>query len=305
MSRRRILMTITLRVVLGVMVGGAMDMRLPAIVEPQASQDAPGPNVGPVITTLLALHNQHRAEANLPPLTINARLTEAAQIHAQYMAEHNQATHQGRHGTAPAQRVEQQGYPAMQVAENIASGQDTPEAVMQSWIQSPPHRQNIVGHFSDIGAARATSADGTSYWCVVFGLPRPTLDPSQATARLVTLLNQQRVDAGLSPLQVELRLAEAAQVQARTMAARNALQHQKSDSAAPLEQLQQVGYRYRKFSQGTLVGAPTPEAVVQGLLDNATHKQHVLGDFTEVGVGYAAAADGTPYWSLFFGMPQR
>jgi uncharacterized protein YkwD len=138
----------------------------------QTSLAANEPVVPPVLTTLIQLHNQHRHQAGLGPLTMHTRLMQTAQIQAQYMAEHAKTTHQGANGTTPAQRVKQQGYDYVKVAENVAVGPETPAAVLRSWIHSPPHRQNILGPFSDIGVARATGVDGRPYWCVVFGVPR-------------------------------------------------------------------------------------------------------------------------------------
>jgi uncharacterized protein YkwD len=291
-------------VVLAVM-GGAMCAVCPAVAWAQTPQTANAPEVEPVLASLMALHNQERSRAGLPALTMDAKLMQAAQIQAQYMARSNQATHQGPDGTTPAQRVQQQGYHAMRVAENVADGQATAEAVLQAWLHSPPHRQNILGPFAEIGAARATSADGVPYWCVVFGLPLPTLDPGSATAEVVTLLNQQRTTAGLSPLETHPQLTGVAQAQARAMAEGNAPQGQKSAAGPALEQLQQAGYRYRKISQGAVSGAPTPTAVVQELMNNPASKERLLGDFTQVGVGYATAADSTPHWNILFGLPQR
>jgi uncharacterized protein YkwD len=228
---------------------------------------------------------------------------QAAQIQAQYMAEHAKTTHQGPDGTTPAQRVIQQGYDYVEVAENVAGGPETPAAVLQGWMHSPPHRQNILGPFSDIGAARATGANGYSYWCVVFGAPLPMLDPHQATATVIRLLNQQRSAARLPPLQEASTLTEAAQAQAQAIAAHTTLQGQQ-DAENLLQQLRQAGYPYRKLSLGTISGVPTPQAVVQDFMAQPTHKNQLLGDFTQVGVGYATAADGTPYWSILFAVPR-
>jgi uncharacterized protein YkwD len=234
---------------------------------------------------------------------MHIRLMQAAQVQAQYMAERAKTTHDGPGGTTPAQRVKQQGYDYVQVAENVASGPETPEAVLQGWMHSPPHRQNILGPFHAIGAARALDTDGRPYWCVVFGAPLPRLDLPQATATVVRLLNQQRSAASLPPLQETSMLVEAAQAQAQAMAKRAAVQRQQSAENLR-QQLQQAGYPYRRISQGTISGAPTPQAVVQAFLAQPTYKNQVLGDFTQIGVGYATATDGTPYWSILFGMPQ-
>src|SRR5688572_6659692 len=145
------LLTLVRRLVVLALVGAAA----PAQVFPAAH----APAIQPVLATLVQLHNQERDRAGLPPLTMDTRLMQAAQIQAQYMAEHTRTTHAGPNGTTPAQRVKQQGYHYVQVAENVAGGAETPEAVLQGWMHSPPHRQNILGPFTDIGAARAIGAD--------------------------------------------------------------------------------------------------------------------------------------------------
>jgi len=70
-------------------------------------------------------------------------------------------------------RARQEGYHFKAVAENIAStsGQNSSVAtVMNMWMNSPGHRENILnGNYNQIGAAVARASDGTIYWCVVFG----------------------------------------------------------------------------------------------------------------------------------------
>jgi uncharacterized protein YkwD len=171
-------------------------------------------------------------------------------------------------------------------------------------MHSPPHRLNILGPFTEIGAAYAISADKRPYWCVVFAAPLPRLDADRAAATVVTLFNQQRSAASLPPLEVAPTLVKAAQKQAQALAEGTALQRQQGAETLLQQQLQQLGSRYHKVSQGSLSGVPTPQAVVQEFTHDATYKNQLLGDFTQVGVGYAVAEDGTPYWSILFGVPQ-
>jgi uncharacterized protein YkwD len=152
------------------MVSGALDAILPAAAPAQTTSATNEPEVQPVLATLIQLHNQQRDKVGLRPLTIDIRLMRAAQVQAQYMAEHAKITHAGPDGTTPAQRVKQQGYDHVELAENVAGGPETPEAVLQGWMHSPPHRQNILGPYTEVGAAHATGADGRPYWCVVFAL---------------------------------------------------------------------------------------------------------------------------------------
>lgn len=53
--------------------------------------------------------------------------------------------------------------------ENIAYGQSTPGAVMNSWLNSPGHRANILGsNYTQIGVGLAKNNKGVPYWTQMF-----------------------------------------------------------------------------------------------------------------------------------------
>jgi uncharacterized protein YkwD len=261
--------------------------------------------VNSVITDLVEVHNRERAQAGLSPLKIAPKLTEAAQLHANDMAQRGKLTHRGSNGTTPAQRVEQQGYLYRKTGENVAHGQPTPALVMQAWMHSPPHRRNILGNFTEIGAARILSKDGTPYWCVVFGLPIASLHPAQAAGTLVTLVNQKRTDAGMLPLKVNAKLQKTAQVMAQAMAKKDTLQHQKdNDAVGLLDRVKKAGYQAREVRQDLAAGQSTPQAVVQNLMGSKEAQKGMFGDFADLGTSYATAQDGTPYWCIIFATPR-
>lgn len=113
-----------------------------------------------------ALLNAARVQNGLPPLNANPKLAAAAATHAQDMARGGFFSHGGSNGSKPSDRVRAQGYSYCFVAENIAQGWQTPERVMQGWMESPGHRtNNLSSKASEYGAARA---DG-DYWVLVFG----------------------------------------------------------------------------------------------------------------------------------------
>jgi uncharacterized protein YkwD len=275
---------------------------LMTLVAVRGAQTSEALDISPVIATLIDAHNRVRQEHGLPPLQPQPQLMAAAREHARYMAESETTAHRGRGGSMPAQRVQQQGYTYITVAENVASGQSTSEKVLDAWMHSPPHRHNILGDFAEIGAARVIGGDQRPYWCVVFGTPMPNLDPQQATQTLVMLLNQKRAEADLAPLQAVSQLSMVAETQARDMAAHDALQPQTGSQLG--EQLAQVGYPYQQVSQAVASGSPTPEAVVAYLMESAPYRDRVLGAYTDVGVGYATADSGTPYWNIIFAVPR-
>jgi uncharacterized protein YkwD len=150
----------------------------------------PGPPSGPTpdptpdppqlpteLDALLALVNVARAEARscgstpyaaTHPLTLESRLTAAAQAHSVDMHTNAFMSHTGSDGSRLQDRVEREGYDWARLAENIASGYQSAASVMSAWLGSTGHCRNIMDpELSEIGLGLA----GTS-WTQVFGEPR-------------------------------------------------------------------------------------------------------------------------------------
>ena len=67
------------------------------------------------------------------------------------------------------QRIDDCGY-TDSAGENIAYGYRSPDEMMQGWLDSPGHRQNIEREsFTAIGVGVATNSSGITYWTQVFG----------------------------------------------------------------------------------------------------------------------------------------
>ena len=260
----------------------------------------------PVIAELVEAHNKERAKEGLSPLKSDPKLTQAALVHARDMAEHGKMAHEGSDGSTPAQRAERQGYRYVKTGENVAYGQETVESVMRSWMNSPHHKENILGDFSEIGAARVLDEKERPYWSVSFGTPIPRYEPAEAATELVRRMNQVRDAAGLPPLKVAPKLAEAAEAVARDAAGRNSIKKEDGDGGmSPQQEVEKRGYTYRQLGQSVSSGQPTPAALVRGLLSGPDAEKAILGDFADVGVGYAIAEKGTPYWCLLFASPPK
>ncbi len=120
---------------------------------------------------VIETHNRIRAEAKLPPFSVSPRLQAAAEAHAKDMAAQGKMAHTGSDGSTVGVRVKAQQYRYFRVGENIAHGRFTTPRLMKGWMDSPPHKRNILGSFSQIGVACAIAEDGKRYWCVTFGLP--------------------------------------------------------------------------------------------------------------------------------------
>jgi uncharacterized protein YkwD len=119
----------------------------------------PAPSASDLVTAL----NAERARAGLAPLREDPRLTKAAQAWADQMA----AAHRLWHGNLGTRLVDV--IPgALSEAEDIAAGQQNVRDVVSDWMESPPHRANILGDFNLVGCGQATSSTGAIFWCVDF-----------------------------------------------------------------------------------------------------------------------------------------
>ncbi|HZW31704.1 MAG TPA: CAP domain-containing protein [Isosphaeraceae bacterium] len=138
---------------------------------PPSRQDRDEPDLERLRVEVGAAHNRIRAAAKLPALETSERLQAAAQAHARDMAVRRKMIHQGSKGSRPIDRIKATGYPYRRAGENIAAGLFSVDQLMKGWMNSPPHKRNILGGFSQIGVGCAIDVDGKRYWCVTFGLP--------------------------------------------------------------------------------------------------------------------------------------
>ncbi|MEU6865133.1 sigma-70 family RNA polymerase sigma factor [Streptomyces sp. NPDC046876] len=132
---------------------------------PPAPAPAPQGDAGQVI----ALVNAERAKAGCGPLKEDSQLRAAAQGHSDDMAARNFFSHTNPDGADPGKRTTAAGYRWSTYGENIARGQQTPESVMDSWMNSSGHRANILNcSFKDIGVG-IHEGPGGPWWTQNFG----------------------------------------------------------------------------------------------------------------------------------------
>jgi uncharacterized protein YkwD len=247
------------------------------------------------LAALLAAHNRERAKQGRRPLELSAKLTHAATMHAGDMAKHQQLAHKGSDGSTVVERVKSQGYAYVRVGENVAEGQDTVEQVMKSWMDSPPHRENIMGDFAQMGGAYAEDSKSKRYWCVVFADPMPRLDPGEAAAGVVNQINLDRKARGRPALRIVPVLGKGAMAVCKAMAAKDTFKIDKGPFRILADQGVETRGRELKLSFG--VNVPTPEEAAKTLIGEEADQ---IDQFRDVGVGYAVAKNGTPYWCAVF-----
>lgn len=103
-------------------------------------------------------------------------LEDAARAHAEDMADANFFDHMGSNGLYVDNRAEAAGYLWLSVGENIAAGPDHTEEVMNDWLASEGHCNNIMSDsYTEVAVACATNTQSQygEYWVMVLATPLP------------------------------------------------------------------------------------------------------------------------------------
>jgi uncharacterized protein YkwD len=115
------------------------------------------------------------AYAAAPPLVWNAQLGVAAQAHSTDMALQNYFSHTSLDGRTFGTRAAAAGYAGGALAENIAAGQMSLDAALNTWLGSPLHCANLMNsRYVDVALACASRAGSNygMYWTLLSGALR-------------------------------------------------------------------------------------------------------------------------------------
>jgi uncharacterized protein YkwD len=149
---------------------------------PNASRRATQTSIPAMRAAVVCLINQERAAHGLPPLRANDRLDSSAQAWSNRMV----ATHSFTHGTNFAARISAAGFRWSSAGENIATGYVTPRQVVNGWMGSTGHCENILSPtYRDVGTGVNRRpiggyASGPATWTQDFALPMGKSAPSRS-----------------------------------------------------------------------------------------------------------------------------
>ena len=119
--------------------------------------------------TLLQSANRERAAQGLAPLKWSDTLAEAARQHALRMAQQNTLSHQLPGEPGLADRASRAGARFSILAENVAEGPSA-QSIHQQWMNSPPHRANLLDPQLDSVGIAVADRNGTLFAVEDFSL---------------------------------------------------------------------------------------------------------------------------------------
>ena len=147
---------------------------------------------------IIALTNIKRAENGLGPLTSSSKLSGAARAKSDDMLSKDYWAHFSPEGTTPWSFIRAAGYRYIFAGENLARDFGDAQSVVNAWMASPSHRNNILDkNFKEIGVAVADGRlQGREGVLVVQMLGASV---SQAPARSASLTKVENPQASASP----------------------------------------------------------------------------------------------------------
>lgn len=115
---------------------------------------------------------------------------------------------------------------------------------------------------------------------------------------VVRLVNEIRVQNGLTPLTYDWELSRVARYKSQDMWDNGYFSHTSPVYGSPFQMIKSFGISYRTAGENIAKGYTTPQAVVNGWMNSSGHRANILNaSFNRIGVGYVA--DGR-YWTQMF-----
>lgn len=147
--------------------------------------------------------NSVREERSLDPLAYSDSLGAVADYHSEDMADRDYFSHTSPDGETMTDRLDRFGLECRAAGENIlytSATDGSPEEVasrsVDQWMDSPGHRENILGDWTEEGIGAAITADGVLYLTQNFGTgcedtggdptPTPTTSPTPSPTETPT-----------------------------------------------------------------------------------------------------------------------
>lgn len=113
----------------------------------------------------MVLINNYRVSIGLNALKAINHISYKSEEHDNYMITNNVFNH--NNFVARSENI-MKVLGAKRVSENIAYNYNSPQAVLSAWLNSPSHKENIEGDFTNFGISIRVNPDGKKYYTNIF-----------------------------------------------------------------------------------------------------------------------------------------
>ena len=167
---------------------GAASLVLSSLMQSHAQDDS-----GSRPRHILDLTNHDREARGLQPLEWDASLAAAAQAHAERMGGEAYLSHEYPGEGDVGARAARAGAHFQAIAENIATGPND-EAIESEWMNSAPHRRNILDPQMNAIGIGVVERRGTIFAVEDFADASEALTPAQIERKVGVLLRKDGID---------------------------------------------------------------------------------------------------------------
>jgi len=256
---------------------------------------------------LITLINNDRKKNGLKALEIDSQVTALARKKSEDMRDNNYfATKSPKYGTF-TDMLKASNIDYRTAAEKIAGGYQSAQEVFNNWLKDPDFRKSILEqNYTHIGVGYASGSGEYRYYWSLWLVEKPVAislgSQSSYEKEVLELVNVERSNKGLKPLQWDAQLAEVARAKSKDMRDKNYFAHQSPTYGSLGEMLKFFNVDYSSAAENIAAGQKTPDAVVTGWMNSEGHRKNILDPkLTHLGVGYAdGGGDYFIYWTQTF-----
>lgn len=118
-----------------------------------------------------------------------------------------------------------------------------------------------------------------------FGVTRAASFQEITPHSVLAYINQERIQNGLAPLEMDMRLQIAAENKAADMVARRYFAHSDPDGRAPWVWIDSAGYEYTYAGENLAIGFVEPQTQHNAWMESTFHRRNILNThYTQTGI---------------------
>lgn len=160
-----------------------------------------------------------------------------------------------------------------------------------------------LGAFGMTAALTVFGAAGLMQ-CAPAPAPSTASTSLPVSSQVVALVNSQRAARGLAPLAISPALSGAAESHSRDQAQRSTMSHTGATGTNVYQRITASGYWPSAWGENVAAGQPTANDVMNAWMASSGHRANILSaNFSEIGIGAVASANGTIYWTMDLARP--
>lgn len=155
-----------------------------------------------------------------------------------------------------------------------------------------------VGTSEIIHANPQVSNPNLIYPGQVLAIPQVDSSVTAFENEVIRLVNEIRVQNGLSALDTNWELSRVARYKSQDMVSNHYFSHTSPTYGSPFQMIKSFGLTYRSAGENIAYGQTTPQAVVNAWMKSSGHRANILNSsYKQIGVGYVANGH---YWTQLF-----